>query len=88
VSEDSEPDTHEIACNDVMDISTAADLKSQLVGALESGLPVILDASQAFFHDALAQGQDIQWREPSDALVHSSALLGLSKTLKLENVLH
>ena len=101
MSEDSKSAIHEIACDDVMDISTAANLKSLLVGALESGKPVILDASQveradtaalqllaSFFHDASAQDQSIQWREPSDVLVHSSKLLGLSTTLNLESALH
>ena len=97
----SEEGQHEIICEDVMDISAVAGLKSQLVEALESGLPVVLDAKQveradtaalqllsAFFQDASAKKQDIQWRAPSEALSRSSALLGLSELLHLEDTLH
>ena len=97
----SEEGLHEIICEEVMDISTVAGIKLQLVEALESGLPVMLDAKQveradtaalqmlgAFFQEAAAKKQDIQWRDPSDALNRSSALLGLSELLQLEDTLH
>lgn len=97
----SEEGQHEIICEEVMDISTVAGIKLQLVEALESGLPVMLDAKQveradtaalqvlsAFFQEASAKKQDIQWRDPSDALSRSSALLGLSELLQLEDTLH
>ena len=84
-----------------MDISSVAGMKSQLLEALGSGLSVVLDAKQveradtaalqalgAFFQDAAVKQQDIQWRDPSTVLSRSSALLGLSQLLLLEDTRH
>lgn len=101
MSDESNTDTREIIFNEVMDISSVADIKAQLVEALESGQPVILDATQveradtaalqvlgAFFHDAETRNQSIQWREPSESLGRSSTLLGLSELLHLTDTPH
>jgi len=90
-----------INCGETMDISTVAELHSQLTEALESGKPVILGAEKVdradtaalqllsvFFNDAGAKQQDIQWNNPSDNLRRSAALLGLSNILKLETIVH
>jgi ABC-type transporter Mla MlaB component len=63
---------------------------------LESGQPVLLDASRvervdtaalqvlsAFFQDAKSQQQSAEWQEPSEALLSSAQLLGLSSLLKM-----
>lgn len=101
MSNESSETTCEIICDEVMDISMVAGMKLQLVEALESGQPVILDGKQveradtaalqvlsAFFHDATARKQSIQWRDPSETLNRSSMLLGLSGLLNLEDTTH
>lgn len=87
----------EINCEESMDISMVANFRSQFIQALESGQPVVLDASQveradtaalqllsAFFHDANAQQQSVEWKSPSEILCRSADLLGLSQLLGLE----
>jgi anti-anti-sigma regulatory factor len=95
-----EPDAHTISCSESMDISVVAEIQLQLINALESGKTVILDAHQveradtaalqvlsAFFQDAKTQAQKVAWKEPSDALCRSAALLDLSNVLNLEPIL-
>jgi ABC-type transporter Mla MlaB component len=95
------PDTHTINCSESMDISVVETLQAQLIEALESGQTVVLDAHQveradtaalqvlsAFFQDAKTQAQKIEWKEPSDALCRSAALLDLSNVLNLEPILN
>lgn len=89
-------DSQVIELSEVMDISATAELRSQLLAALESKKSVILDASQveradtaalqvlsAFVQDANSQQQTVQWKKPSEALSRSAALLGLSALLNL-----
>lgn len=93
-----ETDTHTISCSESMDISVVAEMQAQLAQALASGQTVTLDAHQveradtaalqvlsAFFQDANSQAQKVEWKEPSDALCRSAALLDLSKVLNLES---
>lgn len=85
-----------IDCGEVIDIATTAELRTQLLAALESKQPVVLDAAQveradtaalqmlsAFIQDANAQQQTVQWKAPSEALSVSAELLGLLSLLKL-----
>jgi ABC-type transporter Mla MlaB component len=38
----------------------------------------------AFFQDANAQKKTVEWKDPSEALCRSAALLGLSEMLHLQ----
>ncbi len=91
----------EISCGEIMDITIVANFSTLFIQALKSGHAVVLDAQHveradtaalqllcAFFNDARTQQQDIQWKNPSDTLCHSAALLGLSKMLNLETYTH
>ena len=93
--------SHEINCGEILDISSISEVHRQFVEALKLGQPVTLNADQveradtsalqllsAFFHDAIAQQQSIQWSNPSDALCRSAALLGLSELLNLNKNTH
>ena len=92
-----ESDTHTISCSESLDISGVTEMKAQLVQALEVQQVVVLDAHEveradtaalqllcAFFQDANAQTQAVEWKDPSEALCRSAALLDLSKVLNLE----
>jgi anti-anti-sigma regulatory factor len=101
MSNKSDTSAYEIIFEESMDISKVSDIRSQLIGALESGPSVILDGKQveradtaalqvlsAFFLASGAQEKSIQWRDPSESLFRSAELLGLSKLLNLENDPH
>ena len=92
----SSSDKNIVDCGDSLLISTAADFSQQLKSALGKGGEVILDAANlqridavslqlctAFFNDAAARKVSVKWISPSDALVKSASLLGLSKQLGL-----
>jgi anti-anti-sigma regulatory factor len=92
----SEKGVQTMDCGEVMDISTTAELRAQLLTALESGQPVVLDAGRveridtaalqvlsAFFQDANSQQQTVQWKNPSQAISSSAELLGLSSLLEV-----
>lgn len=79
-------------------IREAVDLKTQLGSLLESGRGVVLDASKvekvdtsimqlltAFYRSAKTQGIEVKWKNPSDRMLRSAELLGLSTPLGLEN---
>ncbi len=85
-----------VNCGDTLDISKAAEFHQKLKSALGKGGEVVLDASElvrvdaaslqlcvAFFADAAARKVNAKWQSPSDALVRSAGLLGLSKQLGL-----
>lgn len=91
-----EEGTQIIECADVMDITTAAELRTQLIATLESKQPMVLDASRveridtaalqalsAFVQDANSQQQTVQWKDPSEVLSRSAELLGLAGLLNL-----
>ena len=86
-----------IVCGEVMDIASMAEFRTRLMTALASKQAVELNASQVervdtaalqvlsgFVQDAHAQQQSVHWRDPSDALCCSAALLGLSRLLNLQ----
>ncbi|MDT8385397.1 MAG: STAS domain-containing protein [Gammaproteobacteria bacterium] len=88
-----------ICCGEVLDITSVADFRLQLLEALTTKQPVELDASgveradtaalqllSAFMQDAHSQQQTVHWKDPSPALRQSAALLGLSPFLQLESV--
>lgn len=81
-----------------LSIREAVDLKTQLGTLLESGRGVVLDASKvekvdtsimqlltAFYRSADIQGIEVKWKNPSDYMLRSAELLGLSTPLGLEN---
>lgn len=87
-----------IQCGDTIDISAVSGFRTQLLEALESGQAIELDASEleradtaalqllsVFMQEANSQQQAVTWKEPSQALYESAALLGLSKLLHLES---
>jgi len=91
-------DSNEISVEfgDTLDISKAAEFHQQLQSALGKGGEVVLDASElgridaaslqlcvAFFADAAARKVTAKWHSPSEALVRSASLLGLSQQLGL-----
>jgi anti-anti-sigma factor len=79
-----------------LDIAGAAQLREQLLQALTSKQPVVLNAANvekvdtaalqvltAFFKDADAQNLDVQWKEPTQAVKNAAQLLGLAGSLRL-----
>lgn len=92
-------ETLRIRCGEVMDITSVAEFRQQLLEALATRQTVELDASgveradtaalqllSAFMQDALSQQQTVHWKDPSPALCQSAALLGLTPFLRLESV--
>jgi len=91
-----------INCQSSLDISVVTNLGAELKVALDSGQSIQLQAAEvgkadaaalqllcAFFLDAQTHGIDIEWLEPSDALVEAASLTGLIEHLGLkENTLH
>ncbi|MCK4743230.1 MAG: STAS domain-containing protein [Sulfuriflexus sp.] len=91
-----------INCQESLDISVVADLGTELKVALDSGQSIRLQAGDvgkadaaalqllcAFFLDAQTHGIDIEWLDPSDALIESASLTGLVEHLGLkEKTLH
>jgi anti-anti-sigma regulatory factor len=88
-----------VDCGDILDISKVAEFHQQLMAALGKGGEVILDAAEltridatslqlctAFFHDAAARKVTAKWRSPSDSLIKSAGLLGLSHQLGLPDI--
>lgn len=89
-------ESHQITCSEILDISSVGELCTELLTALESQQSVVLVAADiervdtaalqvfsAFYQDARAQGQSVQWQQPSEALCHSAGLLGLQDLLEL-----
>lgn len=89
----------QIDCGDVLDIASVAGFREQCLSALVSKQHVQLKADEveradtaalqvlaAFFQDARAQEQKIQWQAPSQALQDSAALLGLTELLHLQTL--
>ncbi|NOX75939.1 MAG: STAS domain-containing protein [Gammaproteobacteria bacterium] len=85
-----------ITCDEILDISSAGTFRDQLVQALVSERPVVLDAEHvervdtavlqvlgAFFHDAGAHDQMARWHKPSRNLQQAAALLGMQGILGL-----
>ena len=87
---------YRVLCEEVLDISSASELRDQLLQALVSERPVVLDAEHvervdtaalqvlsAFVRDAGAHDQAVRWHAPSQSLQRSAALLGLAGVLGL-----
>lgn len=85
-----------IDMGDVLDISSSAELKNNLLQALNGPGNIVLDASQieradtsalqvlmAFVHDARVQDKGVSWHQPSEALIRSAAYIGLQDKLGL-----
>ena len=83
-------------CEDVLDISRAQELHTQLQESLGLGSEIELNAANiqridasvlqiftAFFKAAAARKVSVRWIAPSDALLRSAHLLGLSSHLDL-----
>jgi len=91
-----------INCQDSLDISIVSNLGDELKVALDSGQAIQLHASNvgkadaaalqllcAFFLDAETHGIDVEWLEPSDALLEAASVTGLTEYLGLkEKTLH
>lgn len=85
-----------ITCPDSLDISIVAEFSIELNTALEAKQAIQFQAAGieradtaalqmlcTFFLDAQADGIDIEWLEPSDALLGASKQIGLAKHLNL-----
>lgn len=85
-----------ISCEESMDISSAGDLHDRLRHSLESGRHVTLDAIGvektdtaalqvfcAFFKEADRRGIEVNWQNPSEALIRSARLIGVHELLRL-----
>ncbi len=85
-----------VVCADSLDISRVADLRQELLQALASDGPVVLDAAAveradtaalqlllAFFNEARGRGVVARWQAPSPALCRAAADLGLVAGLGL-----
>jgi ABC-type transporter Mla MlaB component len=90
-------DATHIDCGVVLDISSIAGLHTQCQQALEAKQNVLLKGDDlertdtaalqvlaAFFQDAKAQQQTVEWQSPSAALYESAGLLGLTDLLQLK----
>jgi len=86
----------QVDCGDILDISRVGEFHSQLTAALGKGGEIVIDAAElgridaaalqlltAFFQDAAARKVTAKWNTPSDALIRSAGLLGLSTELGL-----
>jgi len=87
-----------IACEAVLDISTASELQASLLKVLKAKQTVELMAADveradaaslqvltAFFQDAQNQNVSVKWVKPSEALCLSAKLLGLEEILQLKD---
>ena len=85
-----------ITCPDSLDISIVAEFSAELRTALDKKQAVQLQAADVeradtaalqmlctFFLDAQAEGIDVEWAEPSDALLGASKQIGLNEHLNL-----
>ena len=92
-----ENEPYRFNCSEVLDISSASQLQSSLLKALESKRPIELVATEieradtsalqifiAFFQDAHAQDIPVKWIEPSEALCQSARLLGVLEMIQLQ----
>ena len=88
-----------IDCQDSLDISIVSALGNELKAALDSGQAVQLQAAEvgradtaalqllcAFFLDAKTQGIEVEWLDPSDALIHAASIIGLTEYLGLKEI--
>jgi len=97
-SQEMTTESNSIDCGETLEIRNIAELSEKLRTALDSSDPIIFfDASKVdrvdaasmqllatFFKDAQSQGMTLQWHKPSDALVETSRVLGLSRLLGLD----
>ncbi|WP_444994880.1 STAS domain-containing protein [Aliikangiella sp. IMCC44359] len=85
-----------VSLGTAVDITHAANLKSRLTTALNKKLPVVLISNNVeradtaglqliytFIQKAEAQGSQVSWQKPSDAIVQASEILGMSEPLNL-----
>lgn len=92
----SESDKTVITCPNSLDISIVTEFSAELKNALEAKQTIQFQAVDveradtaalqmlcAFFLDAQAEGLEIEWLEPSEALIGCSKQIGLSEHLKL-----
>ena len=88
----------EVSLAETLDISTVRNLHADLKAALDNGDPVSLNGSAvarvdtaalqvlaAMFIDADGQQRKYELRSPSEALVHSAALLGIDEYIGLKS---
>ena len=82
-----------VDCDEVLDISCVAELYERLKEKVTNQGDIVLNAKDVERTDAAvlqmfttlfsAEGVNVCWNEPSEALKRSAALLGLSEKLKL-----
>ena len=86
----------EIAADNCLDITIVHELHGKLCKALIAQSPVTINASQvervdtaalqmlyAFFRDCDAEGSEVKWKQPSEALCSVARILDLDVPLKL-----
>ena len=96
--ENTSEDVQRINLDEILDISSAGELKSQFLLLLESNENIVIEASNveradtsalqallAFIQDVRAQGKEVQWQDPSDSFLRSAGLIGLSDLLGLKS---
>ncbi len=82
---------------DTFDITVAEKYRTKLLEALSGSKPIELNAEKieradtsalqvlcAFFKDAKAQGIDVSWVKPTQAMKEAAQLLGLLSILELQ----
>lgn len=85
-----------ITCPESLDISIVADLNTELSAALEAKQMIQFNAASVeradtaalqmfctFFLDAQAAGLEVEWLEPSNALLGAAKQIGLTEHLNL-----
>ena len=85
-----------VSLGTALDIVHVAALKKRLATALDKALPVVLVAEKvekadtaglqliyAFIQKVNQKGFQVSWQKPTDSLLQTSEILGLSEVLKL-----
>lgn len=100
--DDDKKEPQVINCHYSLDISIVTVLGNELKVALDSGQSIQIQADEvsradtaalqllcAFFLDAQTHGINVEWLDPSDALLDAASVTGLSEHLGLtEKTLH
>ena len=90
-------DSQTIVLDEILDISKAAQFRSELSAYLDVQGPLTIEAENvvridtaclqvltAFIKDALAREIEVKWHCPSEAICSAAGLLGLAEVLRIE----
>lgn len=85
-----------VSLGSALDIANVSGLKKRLVTAIEKELPVVLVAEKvdktdsaglqliyAFIQKVNQKGHQVSWQKPSDSILETSEILGMTGALNL-----